>query len=442
VNQARATNRAAGQQRGAISGPAATSDDGRYAVESDSRKDDGVRMDNESTAWRAQTVRRANLSTVLTAVRTGRRLSRSRLVAETGLTRSAIGGLVAELTELGLVCEDAAKSDGSPGRPSPVARVNDLDIGVLALEIAVDGIGVAVVGLDGAVAHSRRVERARGVVPVDETVREIVALVRALGVESNQFGRRRLVGVGIAIAGLVDDATNVVVRAPNLDWTHVALGEIITRELGLDLPVVVANDGDVGALAEARFGAGMGADDMVFVSGEVGVGGGLFVGGRRVAGRSGFAGELGHMTINPDGQPCRCGATGCWETEVGEPALLSRGGRDPDGAMPAITEMMAAAERGEVAARNAFAAEARWLGIGVSGLINIFDPDVVVLGGFFTRIFPVIEQRLREEIEARSFRGSDRVVAVRAGQLGPDAGLIGAAELAFEPVLNNPLSVG
>ena len=155
---------------------------------------------------------------------------------------------------------------------------------------------------------------------------------------------------------------------------------------------------DVGALAEARFGAAVGISDMVYISGEVGVGGGVLVGGRRVAGRSGFAGEIGHMPVNPNGSACRCGSSGCWETEIGELTLLARGGRDIDAGVGALAEMMAAAERGEPLAVEAFAEEARWLGLGLAGLINIFDPEIVVLGGFFGPILPLIGDALRREV--------------------------------------------
>lgn len=399
-------------------------------------------MDTAGTAWRAQSMRRVNLSGVLTLLRSGGGLSRSQLVTATGLTRSAIGGLVAELSGLGLVRQDAATPDGTPGRPSPVVHIDDACVGALAIEITVDELGVAIVGLDGSVVHSRRVSRQRGGPSVVDAVADIVALVGALGVKSRDVNGRRLVGIGVAIAGLVDDATNVVVRAPNLDWTNVALGEQLSDALGLQLPLFVANDGDVGALAEARFGAGVGADNMVYVSGEVGVGGGIFVDGRRVAGRSGFAGEIGHMPVNPDGQLCRCGATGCWETEIGEVTLLVRAGRDPDGGARLIADVIEAAKRGEPAATEALAEEARWLGVGIAGLINIFDPEIVVLGGFLGAIVPLIDDQLRARVEARSFQGLCRSVAVVGGALGGDAGLIGAAELAFEPLVSNPLIAG
>lgn len=396
-------------------------------------------MNKSATAWRAQTVRRANLSTVLAAVRQGGQASRSQLVSATGLTRSAIGGLIAELSELGLVRELGAPSDGSPGRPSQMAQINEAAVGALAIDIGVDGIAVAIVGLDGTVVESRRRARPRTAVPVDETVRDVVALARALGVESATVDGRCLVGVGVAIAGLVDDSTNVVARAPNLGWVDVPLGSVLADELGIGLPVFVGNDGDVGALAEARFGAAVGIADMVYVSAEVGIGGGVVVGGRRVAGRSGFAGEIGHMAVNPVGSECRCGSTGCWETEIGEMALLARGGREPTGGAPAIEEMRQAAVDGDDAALAAFDEHARWMGIGVSVLVNIFDPEVVVLGGFLASVLPLIDARFRADVSRRVVLGESRTVELVPGALGDDAGVIGAAELAFEPLVDDPL---
>lgn len=398
-------------------------------------------MTSEGTVWRARSVRRANLATVLSAVRHRGPASRSQLVAATGLTRSAIGELVTELGELGLVSELAATPDGSPGRPSPIVQIDDTRVGALAIEINVDGIGVGIVGLDGTVVHSRSLTRAGVPASVEATVASVLDLVDSLDVDGWTTGRRHLVGIGVAIPGLVDHDTNVVRRAPNLDWTSVPLGEILARRLGLHLPVFVVNDGDVGALAEMRFGAAVGVSDMVYVSGEVGVGGGIFSGGRRIVGRSGLAGEIGHVPVNPNGSPCRCGSRGCWETEIGEAVLLTRAGRDPAGGPSAIDEMMDAAQHDEHAATAALAEQARWLGIGIAGLINIFDPELVVLGGFLGSIFPVIRNQLFAEVSTRGFGGIERSVDIVAGKLGAQTGLIGAGERALEPVLSDPLMV-
>ena len=173
--------------------------------------------------------------------------------------------------------------------------------------------------------------------------------------------------------------------APNLGWRDVPLGERLAQVLGAAVPIAVANDADLGALAELRRGAARGADDVLSSSGEVGVGGGLIVDGRPLTGVAGYGGEVGHMPVNPDGRPCRCGSIGCWETEVGEGALLRRAGHPPEGGRAAVDAVLREAERGSPVALAALAETGRWLGIGLAGLVNVLNPRLVVLGGRLRR---------------------------------------------------------
>jgi predicted NBD/HSP70 family sugar kinase len=227
-----------------------------------------------------------------------------------------------------------------------------------------------------------------------------------------------------------------VVVAPNLDWRDLDLGPAVREAIGLQLPVLVGNDADLGALAEATFGVR--ADHMVYVSGEVGVGGSVIADGVRLTGRSGFAGEFGHMPVNPNGHRCSCGAVGCWETEVGERALLRRAGLDVDGGVPAVDELLRRATAGDATALEAMAEEGRWLAIGIAGLINAFDPEVVVLGALLDRILPNVRIALDAELSTRGIHALERVVPVVGATLGRDATLVGAAELAFGPLLADP----
>ncbi len=392
-------------------------------------------------AVRASSVRRANLAVVLDRLRRYGPASRSQLVAATGLTRSAIAGLVGELESLRLVVEAAPESDGSPGRPSPVVRVDDRHVGVLAIEIFVDEIGVAVVALDGSIVSSIRVARPRERVAVAATVSDVAALVHRLPTTSLAGRRgqeRRLVGVGVSVPGMIRESDNMVVAAPNLGWLDTPIGALLEEALQLGLPCRVGNDADLGALAESRFGAGMASDHMLFVTGEVGVGGGFVAAGRPVSGHSGFAGEVGHFPVNPNGDVCRCGATGCWETEVGERALLRRAGLDEDGGGHAVDELVARVAAGDSVARGALDAEARWLAVGLAGLINVFDPDTVVLGGLLNRILPDIRELLDSELGRLRYMGLARELAVVGAALGPQAVTVGAAELAFARLVEDP----
>jgi predicted NBD/HSP70 family sugar kinase len=398
-----------------------------------------------TAAARQPHVRRANLALVLDELRRRGPCSRSQLVAATGLTRSAIAGLVGELQALGLVVERPPTPDGRPGRPSPVVQVDDRRVAALAIEIFVDEIGAAIVALDGAVISSVRVARPRTRVAVTETLADVAQLVERLQAQvaalPHPSGDRQVIGCGVSVPGLVRDGDGVVVAAPNLGWTDVSLADALASALGRGVPIRVGNDADLGALAESRFGAGVGSDHMIFVSGEVGVGGGLVAAGERVVGHLGFAGEIGHLPVNPGGRRCRCGSIGCWETEVGESALLERAGLDPDGGRTAVEELLVRAAAGDPRAAGALGSEARWLAIGIVGLVNVLDPDTVVLGGLFARVLPAIRTQLDIELAERRYRAARRQVAVVGAALGPRSVTVGAAELAFGPLLDDPAGV-
>jgi predicted NBD/HSP70 family sugar kinase len=184
----------------------------------------------------------------------------------------------------------------------------------------------------------------------------------------------------------------------------------------------------------------VGVDHLVFISGEVGVGGGVIVDGRPLVGLAGYGGEVGHMPINPAGVVCRCGSVGCWETEVGERTLLMRAGQPTGGGRAAVDAVLRDAAAGVPEALGALDNVGRWLGVGLAGLVNILNPQVIVLGGLFGRIHPFVAASLRTEIDRLGLRASSELVEVRPATLGIDAPLLGAAEFAFEPLLSNPLA--
>jgi predicted NBD/HSP70 family sugar kinase len=390
----------------------------------------------ELVGQRSETVRRANLSAIARELHIRGALSRSELVARTGLTRSAIRGLIGEFVAAGLVTEERSEPDGLPGRPSPLVRpLRDRAV-VLALEIAVDSLAAALVGFDGQTIQSVRVDRPRDHSSVEEITRDLVELLRRLTLLPRL--RPHLLGVGVAIVGVVRREDGLVVTAPNLGWQDVRLGTYLAEGIGLDLPVHVGNDADLGALVELRRGAARGADDLLFVSGEIGVGGGVVVAGQPLAGAAGYAGEIGHMPFNPQGRPCRCGSIGCWETEIGEEALLRLAGRDVDGGRAAVDEVIEAARRGDAEATSAVHEVGRRLGVGIAGLVNILNPRVVVVGGLFSRLYPMIAASVAQELDRRAMAAPRSSVRVAPAALGVDAPLLGAAELAFEAFLVDP----
>ncbi len=390
----------------------------------------------EDLGLRSETVRRANLGAIVRELHATGPLSRSELVARTGLTRSAIRGHLGELVADGLVSERRAVPLGMPGRPSPLVCPEPTSAVVLALDIEVDSLAAALIGLGGEVLEHVRVDRPRGhssLAAVVDDLAELAAVVR-----SRRTPQLPEIGIGVAVVGVVRRADGLVSMAPNLGWTDEPLGERLATVLGDDVPMWIANEADLGALAEVRRGAAVGADHILFVSGEVGVGGGLIVDGRAFTGVAGYGGEIGHMLVNPEGRACRCGAMGCWETEVGAVSLLRRAGRAPLGGRSEIEELLADAQAGSPIALAALAETGRWLGRGLAGLVNLLNPRLVVFGGLFGRIHPFVASIVDEELDASALAAPRRLVRQVAGALGDEAPLRGAAELAFEPLLVDP----
>jgi predicted NBD/HSP70 family sugar kinase len=205
--------------------------------------------------------------------------------------------------------------------------------------------------------------------------------------------------------------------------------------------VAVGNEAHLGALAEHERGAGAGSRNLVYLHGDVGVGGGIIVGGRLLDGDEGYAAELGHMIVNPyDGRPCNCGSRGCLEAEVGEAALLEAAGRTggPLG-REGVRAAVRAARHGDAAARAALDRVGDWLGIGVVNLINLFNPGVVVFGGMLSEIYRGAAAQVDARVQAGVLPVSRERVALRTAALGYDSTLAGAAELGFAALLADPV---
>ena len=341
---------------------------------------------------RSETVRRANLSAIVRELHERGPQSRSELVARTGLTRSAIRGLIGELVAAGLVSEERAAPLGTPGRPSPVVRPNPerrrrprpRDRGRLA--------GGGRSSASAATSSSCiRVDRPPGHTSIDQVATdlgELAALVRARATRASiaARGRRRDRRRRPPGRRLRRDRPE-----PRLDATSRSasvsprcFGQRRSRSPSPTTPT---------SAPSPRSGAGSpGAPtNVLFISGEVGVGGGLVVDGKPMTGVAGYAGEVGHIPVNPAGVPCRCGSIGCWETEIGERTPCLRQAGHPDGGGRAeVDAVLRDAAAGDPTALAALDRVGRWLGFGLAGLVNVFNPRLVVLGGLFGRIHPFV----------------------------------------------------
>jgi predicted NBD/HSP70 family sugar kinase len=377
-------------------------------------------------------VRRHNLAALARFLHDHGATSRSELVSHTGLNRSTIGGLLADLVAAGLVRETEPVGRGV-GRPSFGAEPVHTGAYVLAIDLRVDRTIAALVGFGGVVLARREHRYRKGQQREEKVVAQLVGVCREL-LEDAPPGAV-MVGIGVGVPGLVRQPDGLVRFAPNLGWVDVPLGDHLAEALGLATPIVVGNDSDLGAIAERLRGSAVGAANVIYLSGQVGVGGGIVVDGRLIMGAQGYAGEVGHMRVNPKGRACRCGATGCWETEIGEPAVRASAGAS---ATTSVTQIVAAAAGGDKASKKGLRTVGTWLGVGVANLVNIFNPDVVVFGGTLREILPATRAEVEAEL-AGSLTAPGEHVLLALPALGDDSTLLGAAESAFGPLLDDPL---
>jgi predicted NBD/HSP70 family sugar kinase len=223
--------------------------------------------------------------------------------------------------------------------------------------------------------------------------------------------------------------------APNLGWVDVPLGEHLRDRLGVATPVVVGNDSDLGAIAERLRGSAIGAANVIYLSGQVGVGGGIVIDGSLLTGAQGYGGEVGHMRVNPRGRLCRCGAIGCWETEIGEPAVRAA---TRAAESESVADIVTRAGAGDRDAAKGLRKVGDWIAVGVANLVHIFNPDVVVFGGALRELLPVVRGQVEEQLTSALPAPGEHVI-LAAPALGDDSTLLGAAESAFAPLLDDPL---
>jgi glucokinase len=328
----------------------------------------------------------------------------------------------------------AAAGTANVGRDGPGDQQTTLTIGV---DIGGTKVAAGVVDARGTIlATTRRDTPAEDPTQtadvIADAVRELVACHDAAA-------------IGLGAAGFVDAERSKVMFAPNLAWRDEPLRAAIEQRVGL--PAVVENDANAAAWAEARFGAGRGEDSVVVITVGTGIGGGIVVDGRLVRGRFGVAAEIGHINVVPDGRRCGCGLQGCWEQYASGRALvheayevasaspatavelLRLAGGQPEGITgPIVTQ---AAQAGDVAALQCFDEVGRWLGRGMAQLAAILDPGVFIIGGGVSRAGELLrEPAVRSYRRHLTARGHRPTADLRIAELGPEAGIVGAADLA------------
>ncbi|WP_284751532.1 ROK family transcriptional regulator [Arthrobacter sp. efr-133-R2A-120] len=361
-------------------------------------------MPATSSPGRVGDVRRQNLALVLDGIQGNGGATRAQLAAESGLTKASVSSLVADLLESGLVLETSVTRDGERGRPGTGLLLNPAR-GALAAEINVDYLAVGVLDFAGELVFHETLERHnRGSLPSD-ILPLLVAIAQRAAAKAADAGVE-LLGGELTVPGLVDTEHNVVVAAPNLGWADVGLSEELPRLLPeAPFGVTLSNEANSAALAELWFGHG--ADhgtrdrfrDFLYISGEVGVGGGLVMASQLFDGPQGHAGEIGHVVVHPDGPLCACGGHGCLETFAGQDAIYSAAGMDRDSTTRHMAHLLQLAHDGDELAVSAVEQAGRYLGIAVASTARVANISAVVLGGHFAVLEEWIAPALRRSLD-------------------------------------------
>lgn len=389
-------------------------------------------------------LRRGNLALLVRTLREHGALSRAQLAVRSGLSKATVSSLVTDLETRGLV-HDVGVSAGGQGRPGQLVDLRSASVCGIGIDVHVGHVGALVTDLAGEVLFQRRVICDVPGIGPERALDELAELVAdAIREVDGVVGPP--VGVTVSVPGLVDTNAGVVTFSPRLRWRDVAIADGLAARTGLGLDTIaVDNDANLGAMAELAI---MDVTDLVYLTGDYGIGGGVVAGGRLVRGSIGFAGEIGHMAMDPLGPYCSCGRRGCWETQVGLGALL-HACADPDDPVRDPTLdldqrmriLRARAEQHDRRTLDSLHQIGTALGLGVSILVNLLNPAVVVLGGYFAALPEWLVEPIRNQVVAHVLApgaGGARVVGSR---LGFTAATTGGALASLRRVLEDPTVV-
>ncbi len=360
-------------------------------------------------------------------------ISRSALAERIGITKSTVSQSVAELEAEGWLESGNNDLSTAPGRPSIPLKLNHQNFALIGAEIRVKDINVVAVDAYGTVLA--QVQQHGDYRNVSQALDHLEQSIRSILVHPH-LEQRRVLGVGIGAPGPVDTAQGLVLHAPNLGWKRIALHTMILERLP-DLPNLhVDNDANFAVFAEYMFGQYKQSADLMYLYIETGIGGGLILGHQLHRGRRGFAGEIGHMTILPNGSRCSCGNQGCAETLFSTWALLESYQKETNQTINIETFLEKLRAQDPVVKRIVHKA-GMYLGIFLGSLANVFDPKLMIIGGSFAQLGNNILEPAEKEIHKRLFGDEFRSIALETCVFGTNASAIGAAGFVWHDILQN-----
>ncbi|MEX1021255.1 MAG: ROK family transcriptional regulator, partial [Litorilinea sp.] len=389
-------------------------------------------------------IRKRNASLVLNELRLSAPLSRADLAKRIGLNRSTISSIVAQLLEEQLVHETELQTD-KIGRPGLSLELNPSGGCMIGVEV---GVGISKVILTDFLAGN--IWKGRLELPLEEPIDGYLhaagrLVEHALREAAKQ--QRRVLGIGISVPGLVDVTEGVLRISPNFRGQEIPIVGPWRKRFGL--PVIVENDANAAALGEHYFGVAKDAPNFLYLGAAAGIGGGIIIDGKIFRGRGGYAGEVGHMTMDPEGDMCNCGKRGCWETLIGPRAVVERYRRSvaAGSASPLSKNLegvtfgaiVEAAEIGDLAAVSVLQEVGHDLGLGIANLVNVFNPQLVILGGVLSLAHETLIPMIRETVKQNSLYPMRAALSILPSEYGTEDCLMGAVSLILDDLMRAPV---
>lgn len=397
-------------------------------------------------------MREMNLSLTLRIIHEQAPLSRAQVAQIAGLNKSTVSSLVDDLIARNLAHEIGINSNGA-GRPATMLEVSPQAGNIIGVELGVDFVSVAVTNFVGGILWRKR-EETDPAAGQEKILNQTLRIVKEALAQNKKRGTRFL-GLGLATPGTVDVDKGLLVFAPNLHWHQVPFREIFSKST--NLKTFIENDANAATMAEHLFGKARRIKDFIFVFAGIGIGSGLFLDGKLYRGKNGYAGEIGHSPILAGSAQtvCHCGNRGCWETYANQYSIIQRIQArlevKRDSIIPQLMEkyqsaltiplIKQAADAGDAEALESFAEAGRAMGQGFAGLINIFNPETIILGGPLAIAGDYLLPSAREMTARHALPEIGQQAEIALSAFGSDASLIGAIAIVVDDVLSNPSQV-
>ncbi|KGA97523.1 xylose repressor [Alkalihalobacillus alcalophilus ATCC 27647 = CGMCC 1.3604] len=374
-------------------------------------------------------VKQRNKSLILNSIKNSYPISRAALANQTGLNKGTVSSLVSELLEEELILE-SGPGISSGGRRPVMLLFNQAAGYSIGIDIGVNYVLAILTDLQGKICYEKQIEIHE--LTFSETTEVLFNVIDDLfaAVPKSPYG---IVGIGIGVPGTVSKDGEILL-APNLNWKNINLKSVIEQKY--NLPVTIHNEANAGAYGEKKFGAGQEFTNLIYISGGIGIGVGLILNNQLYLGQNGLSGELGHMTINTDGPPCNCGSKGCWELFASEKALLqsarNEGITTPDNSHLSLESLIALAESGDAKTIELIHKLGRNLAIGLNNIINIFNPEQIIIGNRLASLQKWLSEELKIQLEQSSLTNHQANLNLQFSELEKRSAALGVAAFSTE----------